>query len=688
MSLKLLSHSPVWTGAGWTMVHLVWLGAVIGVLAALSRRLMRRTGPEIRHAAALFWLFVLAGSPAAIFVCVFQPVVVDAEPTISRVERSAEATVVIEADLAPTVAMLAGNGAQVKAEAIEAAHWQLESVVPYLPAVWLAGSLCALMLLLTGLIGVSGLRRSSQLITGGELPRRLCALADSLGIVRQVSIGVCDRLNVPVLIGVIRPLILLPPAALCGWSTDQLEMVLLHELAHLRRWDNVINIFQRMVESLLFFHPVVWWVSEWLCLERESCCDRLVVGRRGQPVAYAEVLLELAGSRDRKRAVVLAMADRMVMTRIRRLFKVEDQSMKLTVPEGIGLLGAAIVGTLLVFAAQAAQQEPRNESPELVRQALEAAKEAVAALPRQGMEHDFTVDTLANIARAQMKLGARGAALATLKIAYDSIDRVDAKKSDFAFLGSLTQVARQQRELGDVAAARVTVNRIVKVVESLEAKPFVEEIVQVTGSKEPIRRKLEINAMIRCELLLMNAEEQLAVGDRDAALTSCRRALKVIETQQGMLKPMALAYIAISFHKAGDHKGAGTVIGHARQLAGELPEHREKEAALAEITRALAETGDIEGALQLASSLDKHGIPNAIEKIVASFTEDKPGEAWLPVSGIKITIGAPSRRIQQRDAARIALPKLVKAAIAIDDRLIQAQHAVDACSLASHGGEV
>ena len=669
MSFWLLSHSPVWTGAGWTMLHLVWVGAVAGVLAALSRRLMRRTGPEIRHAAAFFWLIVLAVSPAAIFVCVFQPAVVDAEPTIPPVERSTEATGVVEAALATTVPMRAGS----RALAIEAAHWQLESVVPYLPAVWLAGSLCALMFLLTGLIGVSGLRRSSRILAAGDLPRRVRALADSLGIARRVSIGVCDRLTVPVLIGVIRPLILLPPAALCGWSTDQLEMVLLHELAHLRRWDNVINILQRLVESVLFFHPVVWWLSEWLSLERESCCDRLVVGRRGQPVAYAEVLLELAGSRHRRREAVLAMADRMVMTRIRRLFKVEDRSMKLTVPEGIGLLGAAIVGTSLVFAAQAAQQESRSESPALVRKSLEAAKEAVAALPREGMEHDFTVDTLANIAQAQMKLGDRPAALATLAMAYESIDRRDKKKNDFEVLGSLTQVAKHQRELGDLAAARKTLDRMVKLVDSLESRPFVDEVVQVTGTNEPIRKQLEINAVVRCELLLMIAEEHLALGDRDAALEVCRRALKVIETQQGMLKPVFLAYNAISVHKAGDHRGAGTVIAQARQLAGELPEHREKEAALAEITRALAETGDIDGALQLARSLDKHGITSAIEKIVASFTEDKPGEAWLPVSGIKITIGAPSRRIKQRDVARIALPKLVKVAIAIDDRLMQAR---------------
>jgi beta-lactamase regulating signal transducer with metallopeptidase domain len=66
----------------------------------------------------------------------------------------------------------------------------------------------------------------------------------------------------------------LPPAALTGYSPDEIEMVLLHELAHVRRWDNLINLIQRIVESLLFFHPAVWLISSWVRRERESCCDR------------------------------------------------------------------------------------------------------------------------------------------------------------------------------------------------------------------------------------------------------------------------------------------------------------------------------------------------------------------------------------------------------------------------------
>ena len=163
----------------------------------------------------------------------------------------------------------------------------------------------------------------------------------------------------PVLVGVIRPLILLPPAALCGWSVEQLEMVLLHELAHLQAMGQPDqHLCSVLWNRCLFFHPVVWWLSGWLRLERELCCDRLVVGRLGHPVAYAEMLVALAGSSHQGRSAVLAMADRHVLTRIRRLLNFEDRSMKLTMPEGLGLLGALIVGTSLAFGLQA--RRPRR----------------------------------------------------------------------------------------------------------------------------------------------------------------------------------------------------------------------------------------------------------------------------------------------------------------------------------------
>ena len=268
-----------------------------------------------------------------------------------------------------------------------------------------------------------------------------------------MSVGICDRLAVPVLVGIVRPLILLPPAALCGWSVQQLEMVLMHELAHLRRWDNVVNLLQRIVESLLFFHPVVWWLSARVRLERELCCDRIVVAQLGQPFAYAEMLVALAGRGHGRRAAALAMADRHVMIRIRRLFNLEDRSMKLTMPEGLGLVGALLAGASLVFGLQAAQLRPEGESKDSVRQILRKAVDQVETIPRAGLQFDATTDTLANIAKAQLRLGDRDGALATLQHAYQSIAQFDRKTNDWEIFATLSEVAKRQREAGDPAAA-------------------------------------------------------------------------------------------------------------------------------------------------------------------------------------------------------------------------------------------
>ena len=106
----------------------------------------------------------------------------------------------------------------------------------------------------------------------------------------------CDRVATPVLVGIMRPLILLPAVAMGGWVPEQIEMVLLHELAHVRRWDNLVNLLQRLIESLHFFHPAVWIVSGWIRQEREHCCDRIVVAHTGKAHVYAEMLLALASA--------------------------------------------------------------------------------------------------------------------------------------------------------------------------------------------------------------------------------------------------------------------------------------------------------------------------------------------------------------------------------------------------------
>ena len=225
-----------------------------------------------------------------------------------------------------------------------------------------------------------------------------------------MGVAICDRIATPVLIGVIRPMILLPAAALGGWSVEQIEMALLHELAHIRRHDNLITLLQRLAESLLFFHPVTWWLSGWVSLERELCCDRLVVEHTGRPEAYARMLAALAGAGPGPQSMALAMARRPLTTRIRRILDMEDRSMKMTLTEGLGLLAAAIAGTAMTLAAHARPPEP--VPADAARQALERLARRIVAMP-DGFEdsknaselYDGKGLALVEVAQAQLKLG-------------------------------------------------------------------------------------------------------------------------------------------------------------------------------------------------------------------------------------------------------------------------------------------
>jgi len=187
-----------------------------------------------------------------------------------------------------------------------------------------------------------------------------------------------DRLVAPILIGVFRSTIVLPAAAM-GWTGDQLEMVLLHELAHVRRWDNLVNLMQRVIESLLFFHPATWWLSRWVRIEREHCCDEVVVRHTQQPRACAELLCHLASAIQTGRTAGMqtaaAMAQPPLMGRIRSILRFEEERMRLS-RSVVGVSGLALV---LILATVACHSQSVSNSEEV-------AEEGVPARLQEGSE--------------------------------------------------------------------------------------------------------------------------------------------------------------------------------------------------------------------------------------------------------------------------------------------------------------
>lgn len=380
--------STLWFITGWTMIHFLWLGATVAAVALGARMLLRRVSANSRYAVALASLVLLAALPpsiAAWLVSHYSPIALVTTAKTSVVDLTASVPAAPPSLAAPTlpstvplaasarrsaVASSAASSPMVASQPVEVDAIPtkfsdgLNAVIPYLPWLWLIGTPLTFVLLISGVVGTRRLSRASHIVSDDPIVDLLAHLATSLRISRRVAIAVCDRVASPVLIGIVRPMILLPPAALTGWSPDEIEMVLLHELAHVRRWDNLVNLLQRCLESLLFFHPAVWLISAWVRSEREACCDATVVSRTNRPHAYAELLVALAAQLPRSvlfhPAASSAMSAGPLRSRIRQILKMEDDPMLISGKSLAIVLAAAFTATvaLVLYMPTTSHAEP------------------------------------------------------------------------------------------------------------------------------------------------------------------------------------------------------------------------------------------------------------------------------------------------------------------------------------------
>jgi beta-lactamase regulating signal transducer with metallopeptidase domain len=296
-----------------TLAHFFWQGALIALLALAFGFFLRRRSAEARHAVYLLSLIAMAACLPVTFVlhkadepaAASQPVALDdrqpadfdanvyaplrqaadqSEPTFARREPVVRQAVQLET---PNFSQLSSVSSVPNTSV-----WEL--LAPYAMLGHLCGMLILLGRLLLALRGGRRLHRRSRPVDDPEILTRLARQARSFGVAFAPAVAWCERVAVPTVIGVFRPAILLPLSLATGLNADQLEMLLAHELAHIRRHDHLINLMQRLIEAVLFFHPAVWIVSRRLRVEREQCCDDLVVGSGVERVAYADSLLRMA----------------------------------------------------------------------------------------------------------------------------------------------------------------------------------------------------------------------------------------------------------------------------------------------------------------------------------------------------------------------------------------------------------
>jgi beta-lactamase regulating signal transducer with metallopeptidase domain len=176
----------------------------------------------------------------------------------------------------------------------------------YLFLAWVAVSGVFFLRLGVGLWQVLRLRRNCSEVDLKTVDPELRYVMEASP--RRVALCVSDEVKAPAAVGFLRPAIVVPAWALTELSVDELKVILLHELAHLRRWDDWTNLVQKMVKAAFFFHPAVWWIERKLTLEREMACDDLVLEQTANPKAYAASLISFAEKIHRGRELALVNA--------------------------------------------------------------------------------------------------------------------------------------------------------------------------------------------------------------------------------------------------------------------------------------------------------------------------------------------------------------------------------------------
>ena len=339
--------------AGWVLVHFVWQGTVIGVGAALLLRACRQQQASMRYLVACGAMIAMLVGVALTAALVDAPAAEATSPSVA-VRVTSNGTVDV---LLPIL--------------IESSHaasplsiFPLEPLLPWIVSAWLAGVLLLLARVVAGWWRVRRLHQRALSSMRSTWQHAADQLAGRLGLARVVRIVELSGVDVPLVVGCLRPIVVLPIAAMAHLTAAQIEAILAHELAHIRRHDYLVNLMQTLAETLLFYHPAVWWLSARIRDEREHCCDDVAVAACGDAAGYAAALTELEAWRTGELSLAAAATGGSLLNRVRRILRVEISDDSRMSPLTIGLVALAVGGALgvnLLAQVSAPAESPKFE---------------------------------------------------------------------------------------------------------------------------------------------------------------------------------------------------------------------------------------------------------------------------------------------------------------------------------------
>lgn len=361
---------------GWALIHSIWQGAAVAGLLAVAFAALRHSA-SARYLAACAAMAAMLAAPVITFF-------VSGEESLAAV-TNAGASIAAEVG----AGMPGTTGA-----AQPGATLEFHRDLPFIVWLWVAGVAALSVRLAAGLVAVKRMRASTVGDADAQWQATVKRLAERLEVRRAIALVESAAVEVPTVIGWLRPVILMPASAVLQLSPAQLEALLAHEIAHIRRHDYLVNLLQSVVETLLFYHPAVWWIGRALRVEREHCCDDLAVSVCGDAAGYARALTRLEEIRGGAPALALGADGGSLLGRVRRLLTREAAVASPRVTWVAGLITLSMIGAMWSGsnlwnvnaqspAAPVAPRAPQKPSPQPPPAAPAARVGAIAPLAPQ-----------------------------------------------------------------------------------------------------------------------------------------------------------------------------------------------------------------------------------------------------------------------------------------------------------------
>ena len=305
---------------GWTLLHFIWQAAAVALILAILLRILRKSTANLRYISACLALVLIVLLPVITILLIPAS---DSSPAIKITPASVPTTLpTIEIPEPETIVIAKPSQPESIVSATplkERVTAMLEPALPYIVSGWLIGVFGLSIWHLGGWTQLQRLKRRMIKQVDSTLNNKLKILSQKLKVKQTVQLMESALVQIPTVVGWLKPAILLPASAITGLNTEQLEAIIAHELAHIKRLDYLFNILQTIVEILGFYHPAVWWISYKIRSERENCCDDMAVSISGDRISYAGALASMEEIRAAQGKLAMAAGGGNLFKRICRL---------------------------------------------------------------------------------------------------------------------------------------------------------------------------------------------------------------------------------------------------------------------------------------------------------------------------------------------------------------------------------